>query len=389
MRILFTVQPGMGHLNPLVPLARRLHDYGNEVRLASASSLLPEIEAVGLHGVAAGRDWLESEAATTLPGFLDHGMINQLRMFAELGLEFLDDLLAQDWLPDVVVRESVEFAGAVYAADLGIPCVEHGITFRTPLRLLEHWAGEPLSALADRATRGGGLNLFEDGTHLNHVPPRWVPSEIAPLDDEHFFAPEPLPSQVGVEPEWLRERDATRPLVYATLGTVFNDARTAFERLIAAAEGGPFDLLLAVGRNADLSIFEAPVNVHLERYVAQDRILPRAAAVVCHGGMGTVMGALRNGLPICCIPLSADQPINALRCSQLGCGISYATFTPENSPLPHARPEDLKVATLRDHITKLLDDDAYRTAALGLAEEIKALPGVVEEADLILRLAAR
>jgi UDP:flavonoid glycosyltransferase YjiC (YdhE family) len=105
--------------------------------------------------------------------------------------------------------------------------------------------------------------------------------------------------------------------------------------------------------------------------------------------MGTVIGSLRHGLPICCVPLGADQPINAMRCETLGCGRSYTTYTPQDGlPLPHARPQDLDAAVLRAHIVTLLDDDGYRSTAARLAAEIRALPGVAEEAEVLIELAS-
>jgi MGT family glycosyltransferase len=226
--------------------------------------------------------------------------------------------------------------------------------------------------------------------YLNHMPPSWVPQEVAALEGDRFFAP-PVPGlgSVAALPPWLMERDPGRPLVYATLDTVFNGARPVFERLIAAADGERFDMLLTVGRNGNPDSFEAPENVRPERYVDQERVLRVAAAVVCHGGMGTVMGALRNGVPMCCIPLGGDQPINAMRCEALGCGRSYTTYTPPDGlPLPHARPEDLDAEVLRAHIVALLEEDHYRTSVGRLAEEIRALPGVAEEAALLDELAS-
>ena len=117
-------------------------------------------------------------------------------------------------------------------------------------------------------------------------------------------------------------------------------------------------------------------------------MLGAAAAVVCHGGMGTVMGSLQHGVPICCIPLGADQPINAMRCEALGCGRSYTTYTPTDIPIPHARPEDLDPKVLRAHIIALLKDDRYRHAAARLADEIRELPGVQEEAAVLVEVAS-
>jgi UDP:flavonoid glycosyltransferase YjiC (YdhE family) len=64
MRALFTVQPSVGHLHPLVPVARALSEAGDEVAICSAPSFRPEVEAFGLAHVDAGLDWLMSDHAT-------------------------------------------------------------------------------------------------------------------------------------------------------------------------------------------------------------------------------------------------------------------------------------------------------------------------------------
>ena len=61
-----------------------------------------------------------------------------------------------------------------------------------------------------------------------------------------------------------------------------------------------------------------PSNVHIERFLLPSQVLPRCAAVVSHGGSGSVVGALAHGLPMVLLPLGADQPLNARRCETLG-----------------------------------------------------------------------
>ncbi len=55
-------------------------------------------------------------------------------------------------------------------------------------------------------------------------------------------------------------------------------------------------------------------------YIPLTRLLPRAAAIVHHGGIGTTSQALRAGIPQIITPLSHDQPDNADRVQRLGAG---------------------------------------------------------------------
>lgn len=385
MRFLFTVQPATGHLNPVLPAARQLQAGGHEVWVASSATFRAEIEGAGVSAVVAGRDWLESDAANTLPELLAAQAPGQLRIFAGLAQEMTVGLLAADVAPDLVVRESVEFGGALFASEIGVPCVVSGIGLRVIRPLLDRWAGEPLRAALSTHAPNCGIELFDGDACLTHLPRSWVPDGSDGFEHEHFF--QPCAASDGALPDWLDQRDRERPLVYATLGTVFNDAPRIFGELIAAASGQPFDLLIALGRNADPAAYDSADNVHKERYVAQDALLPHVDVAVCHGGMGTVMGALRNGVPLCCIPFSADQPFNAMRVEQLGCGRAYTTHQPERLPIRLARAEDVTAHDLREHISALLDNSAYREAAQQLAGEIAALPGIDAEIELITSLA--
>lgn len=81
-RILFTLHPGIGHFNPLVPLATALQAAGHEVRMGASVSFGPTVEAAGLTAVPIGLDWLESRVEQTFPGFLSLGGDIQLQTLA-------------------------------------------------------------------------------------------------------------------------------------------------------------------------------------------------------------------------------------------------------------------------------------------------------------------
>ncbi|HEX8786854.1 MAG TPA: nucleotide disphospho-sugar-binding domain-containing protein, partial [Telluria sp.] len=57
-------------------------------------------------------------------------------------------------------------------------------------------------------------------------------------------------------------------------------------------------------------------------YVPLRSLLPRVAALVHHGGIGTTAEALRAGTPQLVVPLAHDQFDNAARVELLGAGAS-------------------------------------------------------------------
>jgi UDP:flavonoid glycosyltransferase YjiC (YdhE family) len=61
-----------------------------------------------------------------------------------------------------------------------------------------------------------------------------------------------------------------------------------------------------------------PEGVMAVDYAPHEAIFPRAAAIVHHGGVGTLGQALRAGRPMLVVPHAHDQPDNGLRVARLG-----------------------------------------------------------------------
>lgn len=85
-----------------------------------------------------------------------------------------------------------------------------------------------------------------------------------------------------------------------------------------------------------------PGVVHFS-YVPLTTLMPRCAAIVHHGGIGTTSQALAAGVPQVVTPFGFDQMDNADRLQKLGIG---------DSLLPHT----LKAKDLADKLTKLLNN---------------------------------
>ena len=99
--------------------------------------------------------------------------------------------------------------------------------------------------------------------------------------------------------------------MYFTLGTIFNlESGDLFQHVLAGLRDLPINLLITVGRHIDPAEFgPQPAHIHLARFIPQTEILPYCDLVVSHGGSGSVMGALVQGLPSVLIPMGADQPL--------------------------------------------------------------------------------
>jgi UDP:flavonoid glycosyltransferase YjiC (YdhE family) len=131
-----------------------------------------------------------------------------------------------------------------------------------------------------------------------------------------------------------------------------------------AVENLDADVLITVGRDADPGMLGTPPpQVRVERWVDQATILRRAAAVVCHGGGGSVLGALAAGVPLVVVPLFAeDQHINARRVAAVGAGLVAA-------------PEAEAVSSA---LQSVLAEPGFGVAASGVAAELRQHTSVDE-----------
>jgi UDP:flavonoid glycosyltransferase YjiC (YdhE family) len=381
LRALFTTLPFYGHFHPLVPFARALADAGHEVAFATGASFGPAVTHAGFRHFPAGFDRSSAgvyPALRTLRG-PDRDAFVERYVFGDLRpRHLLPDLLAlaAAWPPQLVVRETAEFAGGLAAEALDIPhaAVSIGASGEpTTLGLV----AAPLDAL--RAAHGlapdPGLAMLYRYLRLCPFPPGFqdparpvapTTQYLRPLLADHS-GPEGLPAWVGALPD--------RPVVYVGLGTVFNEP-AIFRACLAGLRDEALTLVVTVGRDQDPADYgPQPDNVHLARYIPLSLLLAHCDLVVTNGGSGTLTAALAHGLPLVVVPLNADQPGNAARCAALGLGrvVPPAELTPEAA---------------RRAVLAVLADPRYRANAARLRDEIAALPGPERGAALLERLAA-
>jgi len=277
----------------------------------------------------------------------------------------------------VIVRDEMDFGSAVAAERLGIPHASVVViaagSFVKPALV-----AEPLSRL--RADHGlpadPDLGMLTRDLVLCPFP-RAFRDPTDPLrPGAHYFGPEALGQPRAARR--LLERLAGRPTLYLTLGTIFNtESGDLFSRVLDGVRGLDLDVVVTVGRGMDpAELGPQPGRVHVERYVPQAALLPHCTAVLSHAGSGSVLGALTHGLPMVCIPLGADQPLNAERCSALGVGLGLDALT--------LTPDDVLAAT-----SAALTEKPYRQSAERLQAEIAAMPSTQDALALLEELPAR
>jgi len=389
VRALFSCQPGVGHLNGLVTIARALVSAGHEVLFGTARSFLPSVEAAGFPGRPAGFDWLESDHAS-LPQLRDGpGNGSGIAVFAELADRgMVHDLVAlgRDWGADLVVRDAVEFGGWVAGERLGVPAAAIPANLGLPRQLLVALAGHVLEGLPERHGLAPDPLLRRLAAHpyMHSKPPRVdVPGFEAFADDFRFqlevFAAAVAPA-VEDGPAWLTELGG-RPVIHVSLGTVVNNTGTGIRvnaAVLEALAGEDVDVILMLGRDTDPAVFgRQPPSVRLLRYLPHTQyleLLKRSDVVVNHGGYNTVMAAVACGRPVCFLPLEGDQPVVAHRFTELGVGTSCADVPAPQYPFPVVDVDRLDPAAIRAAVLRAVEDPRHREAAVLLRDEVRELP---------------
>lgn len=177
----------------------------------------------------------------------------------------------------------------------------------------------------------------------------WQPSQ-ALLD---FLASGAPPVYVGFGSMNTQQAEKITEIVLEAL------ARTKQRAVLSAGWGN-------IGGNSNL-----PDNVFKVEFVPHDWLFPQMAAVVQHGGAGTMAACLRAGVPPVVIPFFGDQPFWARRFHALG-------LTPQ--PIPQKR---LTTERLTRAISTATSDEALQERVKAISERIRAEDGVARAVEIL------
>lgn len=385
----------------MLPLARVLKARGHAVVFASSPGFAGVIDHAGFEFLPAGFRWDESRVEATVPDIRPIPLRDRMLWLSKT--VFLDrspKTMVPDLIrflerrpPDVIVSNRFEIAGAIVSQQTGIPLAGVNISLRCPKAIDQAFYGAEIAAL----WRHFGLPpdpemaWFGRWLELSLMPRSWVLPGFVKEPTEFFVRPD-INDCSGDEglPDWFSEF-AGRPIVHATLGTVFNREPALLERIIEAFRAPGLNLILTIGRDADPARFGTlPRHIRIERYIPTSVLAPYIDVSISHGGYGSVMSVLAHGIPMVLLPLSADQPFIAAIAQEHGVAVPLPPgFLRANEDgLPGlVDPAAVDPSVLRALVMTALEDPGYRNAAASLAAAMAALPGPDFAAGLIERLA--
>jgi UDP:flavonoid glycosyltransferase YjiC (YdhE family) len=330
--------PVPGHVNPTLPVARELVRRGHRVRYFTSRELAGRVAATGAEPVvyrpAVGPDVMRPPRSLTALA----------RETVALGEALLPDVLRSLRAdpPDLVAYDSMCTWGLLSARGLPALCWTATVALHPSFlppddapAAFVHRGEHPTSVFTSRAFQPEAQRFDGDV--------RWV-----------GYPPAGPPG------------DAHRPLVYAALGTLFNERPEVFRAIAEAIDG---EVLMAVGRADLAALGPLPERARAVPWVDdQAAVLRRARLFVSHGGMNSISEALVAGTPLLVLPQTAEQAVNARRVAELGAG----RVLHDEHPTP---------ALIRAAAEALLASDAAaRAADLG---HTLAAPGPAAAADAV------
>jgi len=113
-----------------------------------------------------------------------------------------------------------------------------------------------------------------------------------------------------------------------------------------------------------------PNSVQRFSYLPFRKLMPHVGAVIHHGGMGTLSGAMAAGIPQLVLAMGADRPDNASRLRRLGVA--------EYLPPPAWQP-----TTVAETLRQLTSSQAVRERCRDLARQLRENDAVVTACEVI------
>lgn len=374
-RVHFVATAGAGgDLQPLLATAVALRDRGHDVSLVGdrsveravvdlsmeAEALPPEYD-LGPALVAAVRDAMsEAGGDVTQAGpIVQHRMTDWAEAVAPA---VASSIRARK--PDVLLT-SLFGVEALQAADPACPWVVINSTFYIgpdPPRPLEaDWNVRAIPLIARYASLLEAADLVLHATDqvfdfgFDRLPPR-----------HHYVGPLGIWEPALPVPVYLDEPGPPWGLV--TISSQLQDDLPLLEATLDATAGKGLRVVATVGADRTTEHFASPpANAHVERTLSHAAVLERASVLVSHAGHGSVMKALKHGVPMVLVPWGRDQPGVAARAQALGTAIVVDRHAADAETISTAidtclANEEMREATSQ-HRTRLATGDPQVMAA--------------------------
>lgn len=367
-RILLTTFGSYGDLHPYIGMAKVLKAHGYGVTIATHSEYQEQVERIGADFVPVKPGLEELGPQENWSAKANNPVRGTEFIIRTLILPYLEDsykaIEAGAQGHDLIISHVLCFAVPMVAEKLGIPWISTALqpavffsahdppalgflTFlprikvfgprivRLLLKLLamptrpwlrplddfrkrEGFGPETRNVLVDGFSPFGTLALFsKEFTSSKPDWPRNTSQVGFPLFDEETTS--------ELSPGLRKFLDAGEAPIVFTLGTaIVMMATPYYEVAYQAVKKLGLRAVFLVGKKPSRIPPAATTDssIHLSEYEPFSKLFPKAAVVVHQCGVGTTAQALASGRPQILVPFAHDQPDNARRVVELGCGVS-------------------------------------------------------------------
>jgi UDP:flavonoid glycosyltransferase YjiC (YdhE family) len=386
VRVLVSTTGGVGHILPVIPLALELQRQGHDVIWATAQGSCSLIDGMGITTSPAGlmpmernqRFFANYPNAFAVPP-RERRPVAFAGLFAMTAAPVMIDALVplfDEFRPELVVRETSEFASAPLATSKDVPTVVVAFSGELPDKVLA--AG--VAAAAPLWSRFG-LDVPRDlGMYATAYLHPFAPSlGQRPLGATVLdMAPLIVDGNPSDHPEWLGSIGTERPFIYATYGTE-NGPQAPWEAIVGGLAAVDVDAVVTVGRGVDLDPLRSmladlsPGRVRIEHYVPQAFLMERATVVISHGGAGTMLAAGVAGVPQIVIPVGADQFENTDAFVSAGVAVAIGH-------------NEVDATVIADRLRLLLGDGDFGDRSRALARAFGEMPSPESIANRLVEL---
>jgi len=208
--------------------------------------------------------------------------------------------------------------------------------------------------------------------------PNWFGPKAADWPDNAVVTRFPLYDEghaIALEPElekFLATEDA--PVVMTPGSANAHAAEFIREAVAGVVKAGRRGILAT--RYPEQVPKDLPGSIKFFEYIPFGQIFPRAAAVIHHGGVGTVAQCLAAGVPQLLMPMAHDQPDNAARIRKLGVG-------------DYLYPARFRAGRIAEKLGTLLTSEHVRKACDVVRQRIREQMTPDEMGELLETLAER
>lgn len=417
-KIVLATLGSLGDLHPYIAVGLELKERGHQVTIATTPFYREKIEATGLDFYPVRPDLPSPEENPELAVRLIRKALDARKggefLFKELIAPHVrdgyQDLREATRDADLLVTQMITYAGPILAQKTGIPWISTVLAPATlfsaydpmvppqlpglakllrlsPIfsraflslarRISDNWV-KPIYQLRSELGLPRGLHPIFEG--------QFSPSLNLALFSKYLGQPQPdWPSNTLVTgfPFYDKQNDTNisqelekfladgpPPIVFTLGSSAVFVADDFYRESIKAARQLKRRAVLLIGDERNRPKKPLPEGIAAFDYAPYGQILPRAAAIVHQGGVGTTGQSLRAGVPMLVVPFNHDQPDNAYRIARLGVGrtIQRTSYTAANA----ARELD-----------RLLSDKTYAVKAAEIGRRVRDENGASNAASAI------